>query len=177
MSSDTKNNNPEFQVPPGYFDELTNRVLSNVTSKNTDVIETTGFDVPTDYFENLTHAVMQSIEDSENNTPVISLKAKAGGHNYPSWLIPVLSVAALGILLFSIQNFWANQNPSFDSLGDDEIMDYVMNMEEVMDQEATELLFSDNSILEEITIETGIKDQQLLDFLMEEIDLNQMYTQ
>lgn len=174
MSSDNKNKNTGFEIPSNYFDGMADRMINKVNSQARD---SSGFKVPDLYFDELTDKVMHCIADEKLETKVINLEPKKEVQTTPSWVIPLLSVAAIGILFFSLQNLWAGDTASFDDLGDDEIMNYVMNIEEGMDQEAVDLLFYDNDILDEITIDTQIQDDDLLEYLMEEVDLNQIYTQ
>ncbi len=174
MSSDHKNTNSGFKVPTDYFAGLTDRVLDNL--KNPEVKET-GFTVPENYLDTLTDTIITSVNDSRDEIRVIPLKAKAEPQKAPSWLVPFISIAAMGILLFSLQSLWETNEDGITALGDEEMMNYVMNLEDGMDQEAVDLLFLDNDILDGITIDTKIQDDQLLDYLIDEVDLNQIYTE
>lgn len=175
MSNDKKNNNSGFELPADYFEHLTDRVMNNV-NKASQPKKDSGFRTPDGYFEGLTDRIMTAVEEQEAPR-VIPLKAEAEFKNNTAWLIPVISIAAIGLLLFSIQNFWGGTVTTFDTLEDQEVMDYVVNMENNMDQEAIDLLFSDNDILDEISVDTQIKEDELLDYLMDEVDLNQIYTE
>jgi hypothetical protein len=175
MSNDKENNRSGFKVPAGYFEQLTDKVMSEVEKSRWS--DPAGFRMPEGYMDDLTDQVMRSVQDNAKEPQVISMNSTVDSKKTRSWLIPVIAAAALGLLLFSLQDTWGTTTPSFEILEDHELMEYVVNLDTSMDQDAIELLFADNDLLDQMSMSTDIKDDELMDYLMDEVDLNQMYTE
>jgi hypothetical protein len=172
MSSDHKNTDTGFKIPSDYFEGMADRLLSNLENSK---VQKTGFEVSENYFETLTEKVIASVNRSNDEVKVIPFQAKTENDSTSPWLVPLLSIAAIGLLLFSLQGLWSSAEGGVDSLGDEEMMNYVLNLEDGMDQEAIDLLFYDNNILDEISMVSEIKEDELHDYLMEEVDINLIY--
>jgi hypothetical protein len=173
MSNDKQHNRSGFSVPSGYFDQLTDQVMREVKlSRQSD---SAGFEVPDSYMDQLTDRIMESVQD--NDSKVITMHTTKTVSDNTSWLIPLITAAAIGLLLFSLQGLWGTTPASFEILEDQEVMDYVMNLETSMDQDAIELLFADNDVIDYINVDTQINDDELMDYLIDEVDLNQMYSE
>jgi hypothetical protein len=173
MSNNKENNRSGFKVPADYFDQLTDRVMSEVTQSR--ISESAGFSVPEGYLDQLTDQVMQSVLDNSLETKVIPMNTSIEPTRTKAWFIPLIAVAALGLLLFSLQGLWESTTPGFEILEDQEVMEYVVNLNTSMDQDAMELLFADNDLLDNLSVNTQINDDELMDYLIDEVDLNQMY--
>lgn len=171
MRKNEIHNKTGFQIPAGYFDQLTDRVLENVEVKADQI--PTGFKVPEDYFEHLENKLMSHLEQE---TKVVSLLQSQSG-NSRKWLYPLLAVAAVFIGIMAINGmFTTSQNDivTFADVEDQEIVEYLAQSNFLQDEESIEILFADNSVLSNIKIEQEITDNELLDYLMEDSSLDQM---
>lgn len=175
MSNNKENKKTGFKVPENYMDQLTDRVMKNVV--NAHESNDAGFSVPNGYMDQLTDRILTSVNEHSIAPKVIPMESPLDSGKKTIWLAPLIAVAAIGILLFSLRGLWDNTTTSFEILDDQEVMEYVVNLETSMDQDAIELLFVDNDLLDQMSLNTQIKDDELIDYLIDEVDLNQMYTE
>lgn len=171
MRKNDIHNKAGFQIPDGYFDQLTDRVLENVPKSNLN--KKAGFEVPKDYFDNLDSVLMSHLE---HESKVISLHHKTSSDS-KKWLYPLLAVAAVFIGVIALNGlFTGNQENTvtFADVNDQEIIEYLAQTNFLQDEESIEILFADNSVLSDIKIDQEITDNELLDYLMEDGSLDQI---
>ncbi|MEO9954931.1 hypothetical protein [Nonlabens sp.] len=167
-----KNNNQHtqagFKVPEGYFDSLTDRVLEN-TQKD-EIVEHAGFSVPKDYFSTLEDRILKEVQEDEKEVKVVTLQTSKNN----TWLYPLLAMAAVFIGFVTINSLFSKDEVTFADLNDQELRDYIVDVNFLQDEESVEILYADNSILNDTEIEQEFTDNELLDYLMEDTTLDQI---
>jgi hypothetical protein len=129
-----KNKSNSFKTPDGYFDNLTDRLMSQISIEET-VAKTESFKVPEGYFDSLNACIQQKIKIEEPK--VIQLKS------YKKYYYSVASIAAV-IILFVALTFKTNNTDnslSFDDLASVDIENYLDNNDlELSSYEIAELI-------------------------------------
>lgn len=157
---------PPFEVPHGYFEQLEDRVMANVTSINTDGSTTDNpFTVPQDYFERAAQRTLEATVDK----PVVKLNS-----DLPSWVIPMIAVAAIFVAVLAIDGFWPSNVMTIEDLGNEELAIYLAETDFTMDEEMSDIFYSDVGILDNASFEDHINDDDLLDYFADEVEMNQM---
>lgn len=159
---------PSFSVPEGYFTSLEDRILNHTTTKDLDsagAVSEMPFAVPQDYFENLEKQVLLKTVDK----PVVQMK-----RDYPAWVIPMLAVAAIFIAVVTINGLWQSNTLSMEDLKSDELAMYLADTDFTADQESMDILYSNPNALNVSTSNRSFDDEALLDYLVEEVDMNQL---
>lgn len=192
-------NKSPFSVPSGYFENLEERVMNSVQSNESiDIAAKQPFDVPQSYFENLENRVLQSVsnemehqadnketpfttpenyfEDLEQRVlkstvdkPVVKLNS-----DMPSWVVPMLAVAAIFVAVMAINGFWNSNALTMEDVDSEELALYLAETDFTTDQDAMDILYSNTNLLDNTTFETSIDNEVLLDYLADEVDMNQM---
>ncbi|MGB5983212.1 MAG: hypothetical protein WBG46_13810 [Nonlabens sp.] len=186
-----------FQVPANYFDELTDRVMNKMNEGEKSQKAPPAFKTPPNYFEHLNDRLLQTVENSDDlnlrvvysdnddfaqgESESVSLNAEKNNtvtlaKTMRTYALPLIGVAASLVALFTLSGNRADQNMSTE-LDDEILAEYVINMEDYMDQEAVEILFAESDFITETTTELNINDDAIIDYLMEEVDLNQIITE
>jgi hypothetical protein len=165
MKKNNKHNDLGFKVPDGYFDNLTDRLLSS-HENSSPVVEKHPFKVPDTYFETLENRILESTIDK----PVVQLES-----DHPAWIKPLLAVAAIVVLAIAVNGFWQGNSLTIEDLESEELAFYLAETDFTTDDEAIEILYADTDVLElEQATYDDIDQELLLDYLSEEVDLNQM---
>lgn len=165
MKKNNIHNKSGFQVPDGYFDQLTDRVLG--TTSDSQLEEHAGFTTPEDYFSSLEERFMDQVSKETKVKPLYASKSK-------TWLYPLLAAAALFIGFISIQGMFTGTEVSFADVEDQELRDYIVESNFLQDDQSIDILYADNTILNSMGIEDNITESELFDYLMEDTTLNQM---
>lgn len=165
MKKNNIHNKAGFQVPDGYFDQLTDRVLENTSDHKID--EHAGFKTPVDYFSSFEERLMVQVTEETKVIPLHSSNTK-------TWLYPLLAVAALFIGFVTMQGLFTESEVTFADVGDQELRDYIAGSNFLQDEESVDILYADNSILNTMEIEDNITDSELFEYLMEDTTLNQI---
>lgn len=168
--------NHSFQVPKDYFESLENRVMKNRNQTNH------GFTVPDGYFDQLENTVVNnlkiSLKDLKNDDRETALKliyhnTETKKSNKLKWLLPLVAAAAIfiGIITFNgLQTETANmEQVSLSQLDDQEIMDYLVIQPMMEQTETYEYLYADTKLPENTGITADIQDDEILDYLMDNI--------
>lgn len=153
-----------FEVPQDYFETLENRVMNSITTSD-ESRNATPFTIPQDYFEKLEQRVLDATVDK----PVAALN-----NDYPAWVLPMLAVAAIFVAVLAIDGFWPNNTMTIEDLDSEEIELYLAETNFTADEDAIDILFADTDILDVTQFETSIDNEELLDYLTDEVDMNQM---
>jgi hypothetical protein len=157
-----------FTVPETYFDNLEHCILSNTVhkeTKSTSMDKYNPFQVPEDYFKNLEHRVLNNTVD----TPVAKME-----RDYPEWVIPILAIAAIFIAVVAISGLWESRSFSIKDLNDDELGMYLAETDFRSDQEAIDILYSDADDFQNVSFDSSMDDEVLLEYLADEVDMNIM---
>jgi hypothetical protein len=169
------NNSPQhgvqgvpFAVPDNYFERLEDRILKNTVDKKVDDVSIDKgmpFTVPQDYFKNLE----QQILDKTVDRPVVQLE-----RNLPAWVVPMLAVAAVLVAVMAINGFWQSSSFSMEDLGNEELGMYLADSDFASGQDAINILYSDADELQNVSFNSTMDNEVLLDYLVDEVDMNLM---
>jgi hypothetical protein len=171
MKKNSTHTQAGFEVPEGYLDQLTERVLKITPHQK--VPDHAGFKIPEGYLKALEDRIMFQ---RKAQPKLISLQTSS----VMRWLYPIVAAAALFIGVTLINGLLTDHKTdqvTFADLEDHEISDYLVNSNFLQDDESVELLFAGNSILSDIKIEQNITDNELFEYLMEEVTWNQIITE
>ncbi|AGC75235.1 hypothetical protein LX97_02390 [Nonlabens dokdonensis] len=174
MRKNDIHNKAGFQIPDGYLEQLTDRVLENVEVKESN--NHAGFKVPEDYFEKLEDKLMSHLEEEPKVIPLNQTDLSSS----KKWSYPLLAVAAVFIGVIALNGMFTSSQSNmvtFADVEDQEIIEYLAQSNFLQDEESIEILFADNSVLSDIKIEQEITDNELLDYLMEDGSLDQILTE
>lgn len=168
MNKENKHNKDlGFQVPQDFFKNfeesmLTQLILDEKLGKET------GFQVPDDYFESLEKQLLPVRESK-----VVSLNDR---FDYKNVLYPILAIAAVLAIIMTMNT--GNSGPlDFASLETSELEEYLVDEASLYDESTIEILFADNDMLDNMSFSDGIDDDDLYDYLQEEIELNEIITE
>jgi hypothetical protein len=154
-----------FKVPAAYFDQLTDRVLQNVVGK--DNLEHAGFKVPQGYIESLEARILVNCDEQSKVVTMIPSSTR--------WWYPIVATAAAVIIgAVILTNSGSPQVPTFADLKDQELTDYLMQSKFMNDEEYLDILYADNDKLNITEFEENFTDNELLDYLVDEVTIDQM---
>ncbi len=168
MNKENKHNKDlGFQVPQDFFKNfeesmLTQLILDEKLGKET------GFQVPDDYFESLEKQLLPVRESK-----VVSLNDR---FDYKNVLYPILAIAAVLAIIMTM-NTGNSGSLDFASLETSELEEYLVDEASLYDESTIEILFADNDMLDNMSFSDGIDDDDLYDYLQEEIELNEIITE
>ncbi len=167
VQSISTHNKHGYSVPSGYFDQLENQVMHQVKQDKAAITgKPAGFNTPSGYFDHLEDRVVDKVMEPR----VIQMDSRV-----PSWVMPMLAVAAAIVALITIDGLWTDTSMSFDDLKDEELELYIAESNFTIDNDAMDILFSDNAALNDTSLEVVPVDNEfLLDYLADEIEMNQM---
>ena len=159
--------NSGFRVPEGYFDSIEDQVMSKIGEENLKGrISDTGFDLPDNYFEGLEDRVMSKIDKPE--TKVVSLFSRKR-------LYYISGVAAAILILVSV--LINRTTTSTEDINYEMVENYILD-QDMSTYEIASLLTEDdleNSDFE--MIDEVISEESLEDYLLDNIDLEEIIEQ
>lgn len=143
-----KDDKDQQQVPEGYFDSLTHKIMNRVEAEEASFLKNEKlkqlpYQVPENYFDELSIAV-------ENKLPAHETKV------VPLWSMRVYKYAASLIILFSA-TFFISQN--FQSSAEEDLIG------QLSDEEVIEYLITDDVMIEEMLSQEEIMDDVLSDLM------------
>ncbi len=166
MNRQEKHKKAGFEVPEGYFSKLAQQ-LKAVGSD--DATKSTGFNVPDGYFQQQ-RSGLYDIAASQSEPAVVSLNSRYK-------IVPaILAVAASIAALFAIFNSDA-QATSFEQIPTDELADYLLKDTSYQTNQLTYELYKEQDSLLDNQIDLEFTDAELQHYLMEDIDLLEIYTE
>lgn len=153
-----------FRVPDNYFEDLPNEVFSKLQSEQ--FPNDTGFTTPKGFFELVSDQVFHQIEQEQKPTLVKQLSL--------SKTIYILSgVAAAIIVVLGLFNLNSNSN----ELSIEMVESYV-EYSNINTYELAELLIDTELLkLEDIAIEPEFNDTELENYLLDQVDLEDIISQ
>ncbi|WP_298496728.1 hypothetical protein [uncultured Algibacter sp.] len=156
-------NSSGFKVPNDYFESFDEKILSQLnTNSQLDSIKGTGFKVPDNYFESLNNTILNN-NIATKETKVIPLFNKRN-------LVYISSIAAVILLLFNLSLF--ENKPTFDNL-DIDIVEGFIEYEDINTYEIA-ALFTNEQIVENITIDYTVNDEHIEEYLLNNADLEDL---
>ncbi len=166
-----KNKSNSFKTPDGYFDNLTDKLMSQISIEKT-VAKNEGFKVPDGYFDTLNNSIQQKLQEEEPK--VIELKS------YKKYYYSVASIAAVAILFIAITFKTNNTNStlSFDDIASADIENYLDNNDlELSSYEIAELIPIDELEINDIVSHIANEDiNTYLDESMDSFEELNLYT-
>jgi len=153
-------NKTGFKAPKDYFesfeDTLMNKINNNQSLNN---IDATGFELPNDYFENFEDKLHKRIS-KENDSKVVRLFTRRN-------LVYLSGVAAAVLILFNLSIF--DTKVTWDSLDIQTVENYIIG--EDFDSYELASLLPDDQLLESNFISNTITDDTLENYLIDNLDL------
>jgi len=153
-----------FKAPENYFQGLENSVLNKIKLKD---IETPGFTMPKGYLDTLEDNVLAKVSENKD-TKVINLFSRRN-------LLYVSSIAASILLLFNLSVFESNRTASFDTLDTATVENYIMN--EYINSYDMASLLTDENIVEEDFIEHSFSDENVENYILNNIDIEYYFSE
>jgi len=166
MNKENKHNKDlGFQVPQDFFNNFEEEMMTQL-NLNEMLGKETGFKVPDGYFESLENQLMPS--SSSEPVKVKKLIPTSSGVRL---LYPLLAVAAVFAIILMLNK--EVEPIDIASVETSELEDYLIE-ESFLYDDAAEILFADNDILDQINFSEGIESDDLYDYLEDEIELNEI---
>lgn len=161
----TYRNDLGFKVPDGYFENLEDQLMDQASLKS-QLPNDTGFEVPDGYFDGLTHELL----------PVNEVVIKEPEVKNLNWWYPALAVAAGLAVLFSLNIFnTTTETVDFAQLETAELEVFFSNQSDFEQDESLELLYAyEPELLEEVSIHEELPEEELYNYLLEDIDINEI---
>ena len=152
-----------FKTPDNYFDAVEDNIMDAIHQKNNlNQVKDSGFNIPKNYFDSLEDSIINKIE-KEDTSKVIKLFNKRN-------LIYASSIAAAILILFNLSIF--DEKITFDSLETQAVENYIIN--EGIDSYELAALLSEDELIEEDFIKLNITDETLEDYLLDNLDLEDL---
>ncbi|BDW91232.1 MULTISPECIES: hypothetical protein [Flavobacteriaceae] len=164
MKKDKKNS---FNTPKGYFEDFNSRLMDKIKKEEAGHTESLipkhdGFSVPEGYFDEISSSVASELNTKE--TKVIPLIANK------KLYYTVAAVAAIFVLIFSLNQSSSAEPISFDDLASSDIEAYLENTDlEMTTYEIAEIIPLKDIELNNIFNEV-LEDDAILDYLDENVD-------
>ncbi len=198
MSNRDKHLDTGFETPEGYFDHLADRLIKK-SIESTDQKASAGFQVPDGYFKKLNDRVAHSVQSSSlkhgdeqlNNDPIViqldtedrrnssegsSQSQKKSVRKLLSlYALPIVGAAAAVVALFMINGI-GDSSPDTD-LSAEALSTYVYNLDDYLDPETVDILYDEAIVLDDIDTSMDIDDAALMDYLVNEMDMNQILSE
>ena len=194
MSTRDKHNKIGFETPAKYFDNLADR-LSNQSLESKDEKVTSGFEVPDGYFDGLSDRVMQNVQSSNrdhsdvlksNDTKVIQMdpvdnskssQAQQGSviKKLSEYALPIIGTAAAIVALITMNGI--NNVPQDTNLDNEALSAYVYGLDDYLDQETIDIMYDEVIVLDDVDPSLQIDDAALMDYLVNEMDMNQILSE
>ncbi len=198
MSNRDKHNKIGFETPAGYFDHLAERLIQK-SIEPTNQKASAGFEVPAGYFDKLSDRVMQNVQSSdldqdklpeEKDVKVVQLNTtdhsryskesvqvekKSVRKLLYGYALPIIGTAAAIVALITMNG--EEGSPQDASLDPDALSTYVYNLDDYLDPETVDILYDEAIVLDDIDTSIDIDDAALMDYLVNEMDMNQILSE
>ncbi len=153
-----------FKIPEGYFEGLSEEIMSKLDAGSLDLPKSDGFTAPDGYFDSLGKEVLAKEQTDEIR--VIRLKP------YKKLFFAAASVAAAVVLIFGWQ-WQSSQSVDFGDIASGELQAYFEdNSTGLTSYEIAEVLPIEDLELDDI-LESNLNDENIVDYLeatIEDID-------
>jgi len=152
-----------FKTPDNYFDAIEDNIMNAIKLENNlNLSKETGFKTPDNYFDAIEDVVINKIEIKK--TPkVIPLFSKRN-------LLYASGIAAAVLLLFNLSIF--EKEVTWDSLDTLTVENYII--EEGIDSYELAALFTDDDFPDIDFIEQNITDKALENYLLNNLDIEEL---
>lgn len=156
-------NKAGFKTPDHYFESFEEKVLNKLQDNNTlKNIKSSGFKIPNDYFETLDDNIPNHIKNKKTKVIPLHLWKKAA----------YISAVAASVILTLNTVFNTSKTINFNSLEIASIENYLI--EESTSSYELVTLLDDDFILEPNDLDTYYNDENIEDFLMNNIDVEDL---
>ncbi|MDN3665737.1 hypothetical protein ACFFU1_17305 [Algibacter miyuki] len=156
-------NDSGFKTPEDYFNNLEDRVLSNI--KLNEAVSDPGFKVPDHYFDSLENKILNQVSEKET-TKVIPLFNRKN-------LLYVSSIAAAVLLLFNLSIFETQSD--WDNIDLETVENYIIT-ENLGSEEIASLLLEDGDISEESFSDIEFTDEAVEGYFLENTSVEDLIT-
>lgn len=156
-----------FKTPKDYFDGLEDAVFSKISTENMqEVIDDHGFSMPEGYIEGIEDTVFEKLD--QDNTKVISLFNRRN-------LLYMSGVAAALLIMFTI--FMNKDSQTIDDLDQNQVENYILD-QDISSYELASLLTDEElTTINEGIMEEAYDDESLEDYLLENVNLEDIIEQ
>lgn len=155
--------NTGFTVPKGYFDTLENEILCDIKLKS--LATKSGHELPDAYFDTLENNIINTI-NSKKEVKVIKLV---------TWeKIASASLVAASVLLMFHLFFNTNKPITIDAIETASLEQYILN--EDLDSNEFASLFTDEELSEIHLINDGFNSQTLENYLIDNLEIEDIIT-
>ncbi|WP_452227084.1 hypothetical protein [Lacinutrix cladophorae] len=164
MNKDLKNiQESGFKVPKNYLENFEASILSQAKLK--EKVTNSGFTIPKGYLKNVEDTILTKVH-KEESAKVIPLFSKRN-------IIYISSIAAVIALLFNLSNI--NTKATYDSLSLETVENYILNEDYSTDDLAS--LFTNVDLLEEDFNTISFSDEAMQEYLNNNLEINDLYTE
>jgi hypothetical protein len=152
-----------FNTPDNYFDAVEDKIMNAIKQENNgNLSKETGFKTPDNYFDAIEDAIIKKVE-TKNIPKVIKLFTRKN-------LLYASSIAAAILLLFNLSIF--EKEVTWDSLDTLTVENYII--EEGIDSYELAALFTDDDFSDADFIEQNITDEDLENYLLNNLDIEEL---
>jgi len=156
-----------FNTPKDYFENFEDRLFSKISEEN--LPKEAGFTIPEGYFEQLDASLLKSVEQSIDQSKVISLFSK-------KTLAYASAIAACAVLIFSLTNSNNTLN-SIDNLNISSIESYIEEGNLNINTDDIASLLKDEDLNNIPSENDYISEKILEEYLIENIDDSSILTE
>ncbi len=159
--------NTGFKAPKAYFDTLEDKILNKINEDTSfEHIKESGFKLPDGYLSSVEDAVLNTVNEQDNK--VISLLSRRN-------LLYVSGIAAAIVIMFGI--FMKNDTISEPLIDAEMAETYLMN-QDISSYELASLLTEEDIVsLDEEIMNEAFTDDEMEDYLLENVNLEDIIEQ
>ena len=155
--------NAGFKTPDNYFDAVEDNIMNAIKQENNlNLSKETGFKTPDNYFDTIEDVIINKIE-TKTTPKVITLFSKRN-------LLYASSIAAAVLLLFNLSIF--DKEVTWESLDAQTVENYIID--EGIDSYELAALLTDDDFSEIDFIEQNITAETLENYLLDNLDLEEL---
>ncbi len=152
-----------FKTPDSYFNSVEDKIMNAIQQENgLNQVKEAGFKTPSNYFDTLEDVITNKIE-TKNASKVIPLFNKRN-------VLYASSIAAAVLLLFNL--FTIDEEVTFDSLDLQTVENYIID--EGIDSYELVALLSEDHFLEIDFLQENITDEALENYLINNLDIEEI---
>ena len=154
--------NSGFKLPDDYINKLEDQIMGHI---KIDEAKTSGFNIPENYLDSLEDSILEKVSGKEN-TKVISLFDR-------KTLIYISGIAAAILLMFALGVF--NNVDPYSQLDNELVENYIL-AEDISSYEIASLM-TDEELIEDNFIENEFIQENLEDYLLDNLDIEDLITE
>lgn len=153
---------PGFKVPEGYFDSF-EATLFEKTAQENNLPKDDGYRIPKDYFETFDDSLLRKLKDKKGGK-LIALAT------YKKVYYTLAAAAAVLLLFIAVKNSLPASGESLYDISSADVEVYIDNGYVTLNSYDIAEVFDDTAIDITSMTEDGIDDENLIDYLHENLD-------